>query len=443
MHPSIVATFFFVAIAAASGQLDGQGAPGGGTYTCAANFTNVGICDSTGTGNASIPAGTQTAGAFGSVAVDEGGNSTAPKAVEQALLLDVDESAMGQTAGLGGFPCSTDVGCTNPNELPVSSEAIVESDGMLFTCDVAVEVISLFSTGSMTSTLINLVFRNWAADVVAAPWTTVVNGPYTKLSNALNVIMDVPQGQTIQGSVHSSPVPANGTSSVPITLIVEAPVGTVNLVPTSILQNGQKCVLTTAGPAASPTAHTSHLDSSERIARSSIELTSVDNRQRPISLDGIKIIGTDGKEVSLHGVNWFGFEGNGAILGGLDQNRESALKSDLATVTKRILLLGFNAVRLPFSMKSLDSTEKYTSYYFGGKCTPSSDSEILTSVTDPEGCPDKPPDAIYTCRQQKAFGKCNASFMQNYCDNTCERCGRELAISTAHLYQMPVLPSLG
>jgi hypothetical protein len=87
MHHSIVATFFVVAIAAASGQLDGQldsqSALGG------VIVTNEAFGGSAGTGNASIPAVTQITRALGSAAAVEAGTSTAPKPVQRAFLLSL------------------------------------------------------------------------------------------------------------------------------------------------------------------------------------------------------------------------------------------------------------------------------------------------------------------------------------------------------------------
>ncbi len=45
-----------------------------------------------------------------------------------------------------------------------------------------------------------------------------------------------------------------------------------------------------------------------------------------------------------------------------------------------------------------------------------------TSSTPPPPCTDNPPDANYTCAQQKSWGKCGESWMQNYCNRSCGRC---------------------
>ena len=51
------------------------------------------------------------------------------------------------------------------------------------------------------------------------------------------------------------------------------------------------------------------------------------------------------------GINWFGFNNGSTMLDGLWG--QHALSKDFATVVHRLLLLGFNAVRLPFSFQDL------------------------------------------------------------------------------------------
>jgi hypothetical protein len=40
----------------------------------------------------------------------------------------------------------------------------------------------------------------------------------------------------------------------------------------------------------------------------------------------------------------------------------------------------------------------------------------------PAKCADVAPSKDFTCTQQKAFGKCNESFMKGFCNNSCGRC---------------------
>lgn len=53
----------------------------------------------------------------------------------------------------------------------------------------------------------------------------------------------------------------------------------------------------------------------------------------------------------LQGINWFGFNNGSTMLDGLWG--QDSLSKDLATVVHRLQLLGFNAVRLPFSFQDL------------------------------------------------------------------------------------------
>jgi hypothetical protein len=63
-----------------------------------------------------------------------------------------------------------------------------------------------------------------------------------------------------------------------------------------------------------------------------------------------QFFGTDGGPITLKGVNWFGFETSNTMMDGLWQG-PTALTQDFGTVAYRIQLLGFNAIRLPFSFQ--------------------------------------------------------------------------------------------
>ena len=60
--------------------------------------------------------------------------------------------------------------------------------------------------------------------------------------------------------------------------------------------------------------------------------------------------GTSGEPLTIKGINWFGFETSSAMMDGLWQG-PTALTQDFGTVAYRIQLLGFNAIRLPFSFQ--------------------------------------------------------------------------------------------
>lgn len=64
------------------------------------------------------------------------------------------------------------------------------------------------------------------AQDVGAPWTTTVtNTAYRKLTDSFNIEVTVAVPRVIQGTVVDTPVPANGTQSVPVTLVVTAAAG--------------------------------------------------------------------------------------------------------------------------------------------------------------------------------------------------------------------------
>ena len=66
---------------------------------------------------------------------------------------------------------------------------------------------------------------------------------------------------------------------------------------------------------------------------------------------GMQKIGTEELWcVLLQGVNWFGFETSATMVAGLWAG-SSSLTQDFKTIVWRMKLLGFNAVRLPFSFK--------------------------------------------------------------------------------------------
>ena len=65
--------------------------------------------------------------------------------------------------------------------------------------------------------------------------------------------------------------------------------------------------------------------------------------EMPLSASGRFIVGADGRRVRLAGVNWYGFHEDDGVASGLDYIDRWAL-------ARRIGLLGFNSVRLPFSL---------------------------------------------------------------------------------------------
>jgi aryl-phospho-beta-D-glucosidase BglC (GH1 family) len=94
---------------------------------------------------------------------------------------------------------------------------------------------------------------------------------------------------------------------------------------------------------------------------------------------GNQILNSEGKAVELKGVNWFGFNNQSTMVDGLWGGPDS-LSYDFATVVYRLQLLGFNAVRLPFSFKDLHEVSP-RNYLQHGQIA--SISHIQKSVTSP------------------------------------------------------------
>lgn len=94
---------------------------------------------------------------------------------------------------------------------------------------------------------------------------------------------------------------------------------------------------------------------------------------------GNQIINDEGQPVELKGANWFGFNNQSTMVDGLWGGPDS-ISFDFATVVHRLQLLGFNAVRLPFSFKDLYGTNPRN---YAQQCKVASLSDIQASVTNP------------------------------------------------------------
>ncbi len=99
-----------------------------------------------------------------------------------------------------------------------------------------------------------------------------------------------------------------------------------------------------------------------------------------MTTQGDKILNSSGEEIALKGVNWFGFNNGDTMVDGLWSSSSGPLASDFATVVYRMQLLGFNAVRLPFSFKDLKNLAPRN---YANSCQLPSQSLIQASVTNP------------------------------------------------------------
>ena len=65
--------------------------------------------------------------------------------------------------------------------------------------------------------------------------------------------------------------------------------------------------------------------------------------QPPLSASGRYIVNAHGQRVRLAGVNWYGAHEDDGVVSGLD-------RTDRVQLARAIARLGFNSVRLPFSL---------------------------------------------------------------------------------------------
>lgn len=93
-----------------------------------------------------------------------------------------------------------------------------------------------------------------------------------------------------------------------------------------------------------------------------------------------QILDSNGNLIEFKGINWFGFNNGDTMVDGLWAGPDS-LSYDFATVVYRLQLLGFNAVRLPFSFTNLYNLAPKN--YEVNPCTIASQSEIQSIDTDP------------------------------------------------------------
>ena len=78
--------------------------------------------------------------------------------------------------------------------------------------------------------------------------------------------------------------------------------------------------------------------------------------QLPLSASGRYIVDARGRRVRLAGVNWYGFHEDDGVAPGLD-------RADRRILAQRIALLGFNSVRLPFSLWMTEQATPVPSAY--------------------------------------------------------------------------------
>jgi endoglucanase len=70
---------------------------------------------------------------------------------------------------------------------------------------------------------------------------------------------------------------------------------------------------------------------------------------------GAQIVDVTSQPVRLVSVSWYGFDCNGMVAGGLDQQ-------SVELICRRIRELGFNSIRLPFSVQAVQENPPITTY---------------------------------------------------------------------------------
>ncbi len=103
------------------------------------------------------------------------------------------------------------------------------------------------------------------------------------------------------------------------------------------------------------------------------------NQVNALTTNGNQIVNENGTSIQLKGINWFGFNSGTTMTDGLWSGPDD-LSLDFSTVVYRMQLLGFNAVRLPFSFSDLYTLIPRN---FEQTASQASESEIQASVTDP------------------------------------------------------------
>ena len=91
------------------------------------------------------------------------------------------------------------------------------------------------------------------------------------------------------------------------------------------------------------------------------------------------IIGAEGVPVNLIGVTWPGFDSGNTMFDGL-LNSASSFSQDFQTQVQRIISLGFNMVKIPFSFNDLAELQPLSVLT---NCTLPTREQLQSSVTNP------------------------------------------------------------
>eukprot|EP00884_Botryococcus_braunii_P018123 jgi/Botrbrau1/4995/Bobra.0396s0021.1 len=95
--------------------------------------------------------------------------------------------------------------------------------------------------------------------------------------------------------------------------------------------------------------------------------------------EGKRIVDASGTEITLHGVGWYGFNIGLTISGNLTGGK-TAVARDWKQIVYRMKMLGFNAIRLPFSFDDVNGLGQPPINYQGVCAVPSTDAIKETLV---------------------------------------------------------------
>ncbi|CAL5222763.1 g5175 [Coccomyxa viridis] len=261
---------------------------------------------------------------------------------------------------------------------------------------------------------VSMTIMNAGKTAIKAPYEVTVSAPsYVSLLDLSNAepVGNVTKGGSMNFRVtqaYQNLEPDFG-NQVNVTLVLA--VNSQAIAPTYISINGHPCsiginiTLSNVVPG-DDTADGSPLSAERRKGNATVEgVEQAAPSTVPLSVSNGQLFGTDGRPVTFKGINWFGFETANTLVDGLWQG-PTALTQDFGTVAYRIQLLGFNAIRLPFSFQVLLNTSPIS---FTASCTPVTATQIAQSVIPPGT--NLPPTAIPPAQlapSNSSSGTCNA-----------------------------------
>jgi len=150
------------------------------------------------------------------------------------------------------------------------------------------------------------------------------------------------------------------------------------------LENNRNGAIEGTAPAADPAAAQGNVERRALVetSRAASWLPTPSRKPFPLRIgrEGFEIY-SGSQMMNLKGINYFGFEDGQTSFDGLWQG-PTALTYDMVNVVRRIKLMGFNAIRIPFSFKDL--YKKTPLNFRRTNCPTTTLATMLSGLTDPE-----------------------------------------------------------